>query len=143
MDLNRHETIDVGPHLFRLLEQLLKGNKMASVTATFTVTVNPGSTGPALTLTPNGGALPQETVGTADAGDVVATVSGGTGPYTFAVTNGALPDGMSLGATQNADGSETIDIAGTPTVAGDFSFDLTVTDSLGSSAALSARRRVL
>lgn len=142
MDLNRHETIDVGSRLFHLLEQFLKGNKMASVTATFTLTVNPGSTGPALALTPNGGALPSETVGTAVTGDVVGIVTGGTAPYSFAVTNGALPGGMSLGSTTNADGSETIDIEGTPTDAGDFSFDLTVTDATGSSASLSARRKI-
>lgn len=47
--------------------------------------------------------------------------SGGTAPYTFAVTSGALPDGLTL----NADGT----ITGTPGNAGSFTAEITVTDS--------------
>jgi hypothetical protein len=50
------------------------------------------------------------------------TVSGGTGPYTFAVTSGSLPPGLTLNTTTGA-------ITGTPTTAGPFSFAVTVTDS--------------
>lgn len=47
--------------------------------------------------------------------------SGGTSPYTFEVTGGSLPNGLSL----SSDGL----ISGTPTVQGNFSFTVTVTDS--------------
>lgn len=109
--------------------------------ATFTVIVSAASK--PLTLTPDGGALPGEVTGVADSGDVVTTVSGGTAPYTFAVTAGAVPDGMQLFSTDNADGSETITIEGTPTTAGSFSFDLTVTDAAGASATVSAAKKAV
>ena len=50
-------------------------------------------------------------------------VSGGQGPYSFVLSNGALPDGVSL----MSDGT----LEGTPTVAGDFSLGIEVTDSQG------------
>jgi hypothetical protein len=52
------------------------------------------------------------------------TASGGTGPYTFAVTSGALPAGLSLSAGSGA-------ITGTPTTGGAASFTLQATDTLG------------
>lgn len=105
--------------------------------ATFTVSVK--SAGPTpLTLTPNGGALPDETVGVA-VDDVVTVISGGTAPYTFEQTAGSLPDGVELFSEENADGSETITIEGTPTTAGDSSFDITVTDADGATAAVAAK----
>jgi uncharacterized repeat protein (TIGR03803 family) len=51
------------------------------------------------------------------------TASGGTAPYTFAVTAGALPAGLSL--------SPAGVLSGTPTAAGSFPFTVTATDSLG------------
>jgi len=47
--------------------------------------------------------------------------SGGTGPYTFAVTGGALPAGLSLAAGGT--------ISGTVTGAGAYSFTVTITDT--------------
>ena len=47
--------------------------------------------------------------------------SGGSPPFTWAVTSGALPGGLQLGA----DGL----LSGTPTVAGSFTFTVTATDS--------------
>lgn len=118
---------------------------MASQSATFTVTVKGGTPPPppppALTLTPTGGALPDETVGT-PVTDLVTVVSGGTPPYDFAVSNGALPDGLSLNATTNTDGSETLSLEGTPTTAGDYAFDITVSDAAGASAVVPAVRKV-
>lgn len=52
----------------------------------------------------------------------VITVTGGTAPYTFAVTSGALPNGLSLNTSTGA-------VTGTPTAAGTFSFVVTVTDA--------------
>jgi large repetitive protein len=50
------------------------------------------------------------------------TGSGGTGPYTFAVTAGSLPPGLSLAAGGT--------LSGTPTSVGSYSFTVTATDSL-------------
>ncbi|MGI8858490.1 MAG: putative Ig domain-containing protein [Thermomicrobiales bacterium] len=51
------------------------------------------------------------------------TASGGTVPYSFAITSGALPPGLTL-ATSGA-------LSGTPTSAGSFAFTITATDHLG------------
>lgn len=108
---------------------IIKGEaEVSQVKGTFTISVKPVVQ--ALTLTPDGGALPDAVVGQAVQEDVTV-VSGGTPPYSFAVTNGALPDGLSLGSTLNSDGTETVDISGTPTTEGDAAFELTVTDADG------------
>jgi uncharacterized protein YhjY with autotransporter beta-barrel domain len=51
------------------------------------------------------------------------TATGGTAPYRYAVSAGALPDGMTLAAAGL--------LAGTPTAAGAFAFTVTVTDAQG------------
>ena len=51
--------------------------------------------------------------------------SGGTSPYTFAVTSGSLPDGINLTTTS----STTCTLSGTPTVANTFSFTIRATDA--------------
>lgn len=56
------------------------------------------------------------------------TASGGTGPYTYAVTTGALPAGLTLGT----DGA----LTGAPTGAG-TTFSVTATDALGCTGARS------
>lgn len=55
------------------------------------------------------------------------TVSGGTSPYTWSISAGSLPDGISLGSST----STTNIIKGTPTKAGPFSFSIKITDSKG------------
>ncbi|HEX2062183.1 MAG TPA: putative Ig domain-containing protein, partial [Thermoanaerobaculia bacterium] len=52
--------------------------------------------------------------------------SGGTAPYTFAVTAGALPPGLALNATTGA-------LTGVPVAAGLYTFTITVTDALARS----------
>lgn len=49
------------------------------------------------------------------------SASGGTGPYTYAVTSGSTPSGISL----NTDGT----FSGTPAAMGSFTFTVTATDS--------------
>jgi titin len=51
-------------------------------------------------------------------------VSGGTGPYTWSVTTGSLPTGLTINASTGA-------VGGQPTAGGSFPFTLVVTDALG------------
>jgi hypothetical protein len=73
-------------------------------------------------ITVNPATLPNGTVGTAY--NQVITATGGTAPYTFAVSSGALPTGLTLNATTGA-------ITGSPTTAGTFTFTITATDVNG------------
>src|SRR6266851_9495315 len=61
---------------------------------------------------------------TAAAYSETITAQGGTPPYTFAMTSGALPTGTTLNSSSGV-------ISGTPTAASTFSFTITVADSLG------------
>jgi hypothetical protein len=56
--------------------------------------------------------------------DAAPTVSGGTGPYTWSVTNGSLPTGLTINSATGV-------ITGTPSAIGPYSFTLLVTDALG------------
>jgi O-glycosyl hydrolase len=71
-----------------------------------------------LALTTN--SLPTGVVNTAYSTTLTAT--GGTAPYTWSVTGGALPAGLTLNATNGV-------ISGTPTNTGTFSFSAGVSDS--------------
>ncbi|MHB1056908.1 MAG: putative Ig domain-containing protein [Rhodanobacter sp.] len=81
--------------------------------ASYTLTI----AGPTITLSPS--SLPNATVATAYSQSLSA--SGGTAPYSFSVTAGAVPIGMTLAP----DGT----LSGTPIIAGDFSFTATATDA--------------
>lgn len=112
----------------------LSGTPTAAGTFNFTVSATDSSTGtgapftgqrsysltiaaPTIVLSPS--TLPNFTAGTYHFQGL--TVSGGTAPYTFALSSGSLPPGMvitSAGA-----------LSGTPTSAGTFSFSISATDS--------------
>ena len=75
-----------------------------------------------ITNNDDGPELTQGSIGAAYLVDL--TVEGGTSPYTFAVAGGVLPTGLTINT-----GTGTI--SGTPTVAANFTFDISVTDSSG------------
>jgi len=112
----------------------LSGTPTAGGTFNFTVTATDSSTGtgpftatsgtltltvaaPTITLSPS--ALTNATVATAYSQTI--TASGGTAAYTYAVTSGALPAGLTL----SSGGA----LSGTPTAGGTFNFTVTATDS--------------
>jgi Fibronectin type III domain/Putative Ig domain len=64
-------------------------------------------------------------VGVADS--ATPSISGTTGPYTWSVTNGALPAGLTINANTGT-------VSGTPAASGTFSFTLVATDALGATA---------
>jgi hypothetical protein len=111
----------------------LTGTLTAGGTFTFTVTATDSTTGagpytgsqtytltvnaPTITVSP--ATLPAASVAAAYSQTI--TASGGTSPYTFAVTAGALPAGLSLSSAGA--------LSGTPTAGGTFTFTVTATDS--------------
>jgi hypothetical protein len=109
---------------------LLAGTPTAVGNFAFTVSVAdvdgvPGSRAytmsvacPVITLSPT--TLPDAQIGVAYSQTIVA--SGGTGPYSFAVTAGTLPPGLSLSASG--------DLTGTPTAAGAVAFTVTALDNV-------------
>ncbi|HET6434786.1 MAG TPA: putative Ig domain-containing protein, partial [Xanthomonadaceae bacterium] len=113
----------------------LSGTPSVSGAFAFTVTATDSSTGagpytatrgytltigaPTITLAP--ATLPAATVGAAFSANFSA--SGGSAPYAYAVSAGALPAGMTL----SSDGT----LSGTPTAGGSFNATITVTDALG------------
>jgi hypothetical protein len=109
---------------------VLSGTPTAAGTYTFTIlaTDSSGCTGSLTynvtmtcpTITVNPAALPCGSVGTAYSTNVWA--SGGTGPYTFSVSAGSLPTGLSLTSSSGL-------ISGTPSASGAFSFTIQATDA--------------
>ncbi|MBF9221174.1 putative Ig domain-containing protein [Hymenobacter ruricola] len=111
----------------------IAGTPAASGSFTFTVTATDNSAAPgpysgsrtytlsiaapAITLTP--ATLPAGTV--AATYNQTITASGGTAPYTYAITAGALPAGLTLTSAGV--------LSGTPTAGGSFTFTLTATDA--------------
>ncbi|HKN71090.1 MAG TPA: putative Ig domain-containing protein, partial [Terriglobales bacterium] len=88
-----------------------------ATSATLTITVNP-----AVSVTTN--SLPAGVVGTVYPAGTTLQAAGGVSPYTWAVTTGSLPAGLTLNASTGA-------ITGKPTgpAVGTISFTVTVTDS--------------
>lgn len=88
-----------------------------SASDTFKLTV---ANAAVVTISPT--ALPAMTVGAAVTQTL--TASGGTAPYTFAITGGALPSGLSLAAATGV-------VSGTPTAGGGYSVTVQATDKNG------------
>jgi uncharacterized repeat protein (TIGR03803 family) len=109
---------------------LLSGTPTATGMFSFTITVtdslgNSASRGSTVTINPPitiGAGYPPGTVGQSYSFALAPAVSGGTGAYTFTAT-GILAPGLALGANGT--------LAGIPKIAGTYSFQLTVTDSVG------------
>lgn len=110
---------------------VLSGVPAASGTSNFTVRASdssvPSRTGNmpfALVVNPqlsfSSASLPDGTVGVVY--NAIASISGGVAPYTWTISSGSLPPGLSLNSAMGA-------ITGTPTATGSFSFGLKVTDS--------------
>ena len=98
------------------------GSGPYATTRSYTVVV----AAPALTLAP--AVLANGAVGAAYS--QALTASGGTAPYSYAITAGALPAGLTLGATGQ--------ITGTPTAAGRFTVSITATDASSGNGPYSA-----
>jgi hypothetical protein len=93
-----------------------------SESASLRVTVEPA---PAIVTT----SLPSGSINGVYNGAVIAT--GGVPPFSWSVASGALPAGLSLGASTTS----TVSIVGTPTMVGQSApFTIKVTDSTGASA---------
>ena len=94
-------------------------NFAATQSAVLIQQVNPVT----ITLTPP--TLAAGKVGTAFSQSI--TASGGTAPYTYTLTAGALPPGVTLNPSSG-------ELTGTPSAGGRFAFTLTATDSTSQSA---------
>ncbi|WP_430715484.1 putative Ig domain-containing protein, partial [Ralstonia flaminis] len=120
--------------VFNTATGTLAGTPTAAGTVNFTITATDSSTGtgpytasgtytltaaaPTIIVSPS--SLPAGTVGVAYS--QMASASGGTAPYTYTVTAGTLPAGLSLN-------SSTGTLSGTPTAGGTFNLTITATDA--------------
>ena len=77
---------------------------------------------PTIQINPANPNLPNGTAGTPF--NRAFTVMGGFAPYSFSITNGALPGGLTLNAATGV-------LSGTPAVTGVFSFEVRVADGYG------------
>ncbi len=102
---------------------------MAQLTVDISITVSPASAPFAVDAS---GVPRNAQVGQGYTGKLVA--SGGQPPYKFTLTQGALPDGLSLNP-------DTGDISGTPTTEGAFDATIVASDALGASVVAQVRHQ--
>jgi Bacterial Ig-like domain (group 3)/Autotransporter beta-domain/Putative Ig domain len=116
--LRRHSATAAGWLILMCL--LLPGTAFAQAPAVsgISLTVN----GPVAISPPT---LPAATVGTPYS--QIVSASGGTAPYTFAITTGALPSGLVLNTSTGV-------LSGTPVTFGTFSFTVRATDQAAASS---------
>ena len=104
----------------------ITGSTFATLTATSIADTTKSSS---VTVTINGApTIPQPVLFPANQGVAYSTavsVSGGLGPFTWAVTTGTLPAGLKLDGSTSASTA----IAGTPTATGSSTVTITVTDA--------------
>lgn len=100
--------------------RLLARNGAVTLDTNNVNTCGPGVVCPIITVNP--ATLPNGTVGAAY--NQIVTATGGTSPYTFNVSAGALPPGLALNGATGA-------ITGSPTTPGTFNFSITATDANG------------
>src|SRR5262249_40363570 len=113
-----------------------EGNFNFTITATDSVGCS-GNTSYSVRICPasitvNPATLPGGTIGSSY--NQTITASGGTSPFTFAVTSGSLPNGLTLGAGGA--------LTGTLTTEGNFSFTITTSDFFGCNGQRSYNVRV-
>ncbi|WP_052140406.1 beta strand repeat-containing protein, partial [Janthinobacterium lividum] len=96
----------------------------ANGTRAYALTVN----APTITIAPS--VMPAMTVGLAYSQGI--TAANGTATYTYAITGGSLPTGLSLAANGT--------LSGTPTAAGPYNFTVSATDSSGGSGPYTGSR---
>ena len=88
-------------------------SKGFTASSTFSLVVD------AAKLKSSNGVLPNGVVGS-EYPEQIFSISGGVAPYTYALTSGGLPPGLTLSGA---------DLTGIPTSAGNFPFSLTITDA--------------
>ena len=114
---------------------------MSQVTGTYTITVSGGASNP-LAISPATANEPDETVGTALTPSLVATVSGGVPPYTYAVSGLPAGTGLVLNEGPSADGvagDADITLSGTPNAADAAASPITLSIAVTDSAATTAQ----
>ncbi len=105
---------------YRMKFQVERSGCSSTKSGWYKITIN---SPPTLTITTT--SLPDGIVGTAYTTTSI-TATGGSGSYTWSISSGSLPAGLSLGAS----GTPSTTISGTPTTANTYTFTVRVTDSL-------------
>ena len=122
------------------LTGVISGTPSTSESTSFTVTVTDAYSAsasaaytiavafPTIDLSPSAGALPGATIGAAYSQTISA--SGGSAPYSYVVSAGHLPAGLTLDGPTGA-------LSGTPTTTGTSNFTVTATDAYAASTTAS------
>jgi hypothetical protein len=124
--VSNNQVIDAGTTVVGALD-IAVGNipQSGGLNYNLSVTIIVTQTGPLLSISP--ASLPDGQLGTSYNQTLAA--SNGNPPYTWSVSSGSLPKGLSLNAAAGA-------ITGTPTAAGGYNFAVQVTDSTSDTASL-------